>query len=80
MTGLTASNFGLIDRGEIREGAYADLTVFDPDTVGDQATFESPTQAASGIEQVYVNGRLAWDQGAPTGARSGRVLRRASKA
>ena len=76
MTGLTAANFGLADRGVIGAGAWADLTIFDPETVGDQASFDAPTEPASGIEQVYVNGRLAWDQGAPTGARSGRVLRR----
>ena len=76
MAGLTAANFGLADRGVIGAGAWADLTIFDPETVGDQASFDAPTEPASGIEQVYVNGRLAWDQGAPTGARSGRVLRR----
>ena len=76
MTGLTASNFGLTDRGVIREGAYADLTVFDPDTIGDAASFEHPEEASTGIDRVYVNGTLAWQNGAPTGARTGRVLKR----
>jgi N-acyl-D-amino-acid deacylase len=77
MTGLTAGNFGLTDRGVIRAGAFADLTVFDPETVGDTATFEDPERPATGIEQVWVNGALAWTEGAATGARTGRVLRRA---
>jgi N-acyl-D-amino-acid deacylase len=77
MTGLTAGNFGLTDRGVIRAGAFADLTVFDPETVGDAATFEDPERPATGIEQVWVNGALAWTEGAATGARTGRVLRRA---
>ncbi len=76
MTGLTAANFGLSDRGVIRPGAFADLTVFDPDTVGDAATFEDPERPSTGIEQVWVNGSLAWSDGAATGARTGRVLRR----
>jgi len=76
MTGLTAANFGLVDRGVIREGAYADLTVFDPDTVGDAATFEDSERASTGIDRIYVNGTLAWHQGAATGARTGRVLKR----
>jgi len=76
MTGLTAANFGLTDRGVIREGAFADLTVFDPETIGDAASFENPEQPSTGIEQVYVNGTLAWALGAPTGARTGRVLKR----
>jgi N-acyl-D-amino-acid deacylase len=76
MTGLTAQNFGLIDRGVIREGAYADLTVFDPETVADQASFDEPERPASGIEQVYVNGVLSWADGRATGSRSGQVIRR----
>lgn len=76
MTGLTARNFGLADRGVIREGAFADLTVFDPDTVGDAATFDDPIQAANGIERVLVNGVTVWLDGQPTGARPGQVLTR----
>lgn len=76
MTGLTAKTFGLKDRGVIREGAYADLCVFDAGTVDETATFARPIAPAKGIEAVVVNGALTWRDGKPTGARPGRVLRR----
>ncbi len=76
MTGYPASRFGLTDRGEIRVGAFADLVLFDPRTVEDRATFEAPRQPAAGISQVMVNGRAVWRDGAATGARAGRALRR----
>jgi len=76
MTGLTAATFGLKDRGVVREGAYADLTVFDAGTVGEAATFAQPIQPARGIESVIVNGAVVWAGGQPTGARPGRVLGR----
>ncbi|MSO53863.1 MAG: D-aminoacylase [Rhodospirillales bacterium] len=76
MTGLPASRFGLVDRGAIRVGAFADLTVFSPETVIDRASFEEPTRPASGIEHVLVNGRTVWRRGASTGERPGHVLRR----
>ena len=76
MTGLSAKNFGLKDRGEIRVGAYADLCVFDPKTVLDEATFDAPKTPASGIDTVWVNGRCVWEGGASTGARPGMALRR----
>jgi N-acyl-D-amino-acid deacylase len=76
MTSLTARRFGLTDRGVLREGAYADLVVFDPDTVLDTATFEAPARPAAGIETVLVNGRIVWEDGAHSGARPGRALRR----
>jgi len=76
MTSLTARQFGLKDRGVLREGAYADLVLFDPDTVLDRATFEDPKQPAAGIEAVWVNGRRVWEAGAHTGNRPGRALRR----
>jgi len=76
MTGLTAKTFGLPDRGVVKEGAFADLTVFDPGTVGEAATFAQPIKPARGIEAVIVNGAIAWRDGKPTGARSGRVLAR----
>jgi N-acyl-D-amino-acid deacylase len=78
MTGLTAASFGLRDRGVLRVGAFADVVVFDPATVIDRATFEKPTEAAAGIELVLVNGQPVWRDGAATGARPGRALRRAS--
>jgi N-acyl-D-amino-acid deacylase len=76
MTGLTARNFGLAGRGVIREGAYADLVVLDPDTVAEGATFQRPIAPAVGIETVIVNGEVVWRDGRCSGARPGRVLRR----
>ncbi|MBC7598976.1 MAG: D-aminoacylase [Polaromonas sp.] len=76
MTGLTAKNFGLTDRGVVREGAYADLTLLDPETVDAGATYESPKTPAVGIHTVIVNGAVVWSGGRPSGARPGRVLRR----
>ena len=76
MTGLSAARFGLTGRGVLAAGAYADITVFDPDTVADRASFEAPTTPAAGIEHVFVNGRRIWGEGKPTGERPGRVLRR----
>ena len=75
MTGLTAKNFGLKDRGLIREGGYADLTLLDPETIDEGATFAKPIAPAIGIDTVMVNGSIVWQDGAPTGKRPGRVLR-----
>jgi N-acyl-D-amino-acid deacylase len=76
MTGLTAMNFGLADRGVLKEGAYADLTLFDDATVDAVATYENPIALSAGIETVIVNGEVVWSQGHATGARPGRVLSR----
>ena len=76
MTGLPAARFGLSGRGQVAAGAYADITVFDPATVIDRATFEQPITPAAGIEHVFVNGRPVWAEGKPTGDRPGRALRR----
>jgi len=75
MTSLTAAQFGLGGRGVIREGAYADLVLFDPDQIRDAATFERPKVPAIGVALVVVNGRVVWRDGAHTGARPGRALR-----
>jgi dihydroorotase/N-acyl-D-amino-acid deacylase len=75
MTGAPAARVGLRDRGLIKEGMFADITVFDPGTVLDQATFESPNQYPIGIEYVLVNGKLSVDKGRHTPAFAGRVLR-----
>ena len=74
MTSLPAQRLGWKDRGVIREGAAADLVLFDPDTVLDRSTFANPFDLPQGIEKVFVNGELVWDTGKPTGARPGRVL------
>lgn len=78
MTGLSASVFNLKDRGVLREGSYADITVFDPATVIDRATFAHPKQPAAGIDAVFTNGKPVWRNGAVTGERPGRALRRAA--
>jgi N-acyl-D-aspartate/D-glutamate deacylase len=76
MTAFPATRFGLKDRGLIGEGRWADITIFNPKTIIDQATYEAPHKYPLGIEYVIVNGRLAVDHGKLTGARSGQVLRR----
>jgi N-acyl-D-aspartate/D-glutamate deacylase len=74
MTGLPAETFGLTERGRVAPGCFADLAVFDPNTVADRATFEAPHRLSAGIEHVVVNGRVAYYNGQPTGPRSGRFL------
>jgi N-acyl-D-amino-acid deacylase len=76
MTSLPAGRLGWKDRGVIREGAVADLVLFDPDTVIDRATFADPMALSTGIAKVFVNGTLVWDAGKPTGARPGYVIGR----
>ena len=76
MTGLSAEQFGLKDRGVLRTGAFADITLFDPETVIDSATFEKPMTPAAGIDLVMVNGDIIRENGRVTGARPGRALRR----
>jgi len=76
MSGLPARWFGLLDRGVIRPGAFADLVVFDAARVKDTGTFSAPASPATGIDLVMVNGQVVWRGGHPTGARPGRVLRR----
>jgi N-acyl-D-amino-acid deacylase len=77
MTGHTAAVFGMVDRGVIRPGAYADLVLFDPDKVRDTATYDAPTQRAEGILETWINGQSAYvfDDGA-TKARAGRLITR----
>ena len=76
MTSLTAERFGLRDRGVLREGAFADLTLFDPATIRDVGDFARPAQPAAGVVQVWTNGVCVWRDGAATGERPGRALRR----
>ncbi|HEY7291214.1 MAG TPA: D-aminoacylase [Vicinamibacterales bacterium] len=75
MSGLTASQMHIADRGLIREGMAADLVVFDPQTVADRATFTDPFQYSVGIATVIVNGRVVLDEGRHTGQRPGVVIR-----
>jgi N-acyl-D-aspartate/D-glutamate deacylase len=74
MTGLAAEQFQIRDRGVIREGAFADLVVFDPATVADTATYEKPHSYPRGIEHVIVNGTPALGPRGLTGALPGRAL------
>jgi N-acyl-D-amino-acid deacylase len=75
MTWSTAQVLGLRDRGQVREGMYADLVIFDPATIIDRATFDHPHQLSTGVRDVFVNGTAVWRDGRPTGARPGRALR-----
>jgi N-acyl-D-amino-acid deacylase len=77
MTGTPADQAGINDRGRIARGKKADLVVFNAATVKDEATFDDPHQYPTGIEYVVVNGQLIVDGGRHTGARPGRVLRKA---
>jgi N-acyl-D-amino-acid deacylase len=76
MTSMPADQIGLGDRGRISRGKQADLVVFDPATVKDEATFEQPHQYATGIPHVIVNGTLVVENSRHTGAKPGRALRR----
>lgn len=75
-TSLPASRLGLRDRGVIREGAVADIAVFDPVGIRDLADYSDPWRLAVGVQSVLVGGRLAWHEGRATGVRAGGVLRR----
>jgi N-acyl-D-amino-acid deacylase len=76
MTGLPASRLGLTERGIIRVGNIADLTLFDPERITDRATYEAPHQYPEGIRMVLVNGQIAARAGQLTGLCAGRVLRK----
>jgi N-acyl-D-amino-acid deacylase len=78
MTGLPAETFGLRDRGVIREGAFADLVLFDAERIIDTATYADPVRRAEGIAGVWVNGVLTYTADGPTGQRAGRFLPRAN--
>ena len=75
MTSLPARRIGLLDRGLLRPGAFADVTVFDPRTIIDKATFEAPHQYAEGIVHVFVNGQSVLETGKFTSALPGRFLK-----
>src|SRR5262245_33991578 len=75
MTSLSATKLGLADRGLLRAGNYADITVFDADRVVDRATYLEPFRYGEGIEYVIVNGQVVLEHGKHTGAKPGRALR-----
>lgn len=75
LTSFPANNLRLKRRGMLEAGYYADIVIFDPTEVRDQATFEEPHQYAVGVRDVLVNGRLALENGEPTGAHSGRFVK-----
>ncbi|MFQ5789389.1 MAG: amidohydrolase family protein [Acidobacteriota bacterium] len=74
-TSLPAQRLGIRDRGLLREGFYADIVIFDPETVIDKATYENPHQYSEGIDYVLVNGEVVVDGGRITDARPGMVVR-----
>jgi N-acyl-D-amino-acid deacylase len=74
MTSMNADKLGIKDRGRLREGQWADVTIFDPATVIDRATYENPHQYPVGIRYVIVNGVVAIDDGQHTGAMAGQVV------
>jgi N-acyl-D-amino-acid deacylase len=75
LTTLAADNLSLPERGRLKSGAFADIVVFDPDTIQDHATYAKPHQLSTGVSYVIVNGKLALENGKPTGAATGRVVR-----
>ena len=76
MTSLPAQTLGIWDRGLLKQGMYADITVFDPDKIIDKGTYQNPIQFPEGIEYVIVNGTLTVEHGVHTGMRAGKVLRK----
>jgi N-acyl-D-amino-acid deacylase len=77
MTSLAAANLGITDRGVIKPGTRADLTLFDANTVSDRATIARPHEQSVGIHTVWVNGEVVFADGRATGAHPGQLVRRA---
>jgi N-acyl-D-aspartate/D-glutamate deacylase len=75
LTSLPATRMRMFDRGALREGLWADLTVFDFDRIQDNATYENPVAVPTGVDYVLVNGEIVVDEGKHTGAKPGKVLR-----
>jgi N-acyl-D-amino-acid deacylase len=75
VTSLPAQRERLRDRGLLKEGYFADITIFDPRTIVDKATYENPAQISEGVKYVFVNGELEYEDGRLTESKAGRVLR-----
>ena len=75
MTSFACQRFGIRDRGMIREGMWADVTIFNYDTIEARGTYEDPLERPRGIEHVLVNGQVAVEKGEYTGILAGQVLR-----
>jgi N-acyl-D-amino-acid deacylase len=75
MTSATARRLGMTDRGVLAVGMAADIVIFDPATIIDNATFDSPHQVSTGVRATYVNGVAVWENGSHTGAKPGRAVR-----
>lgn len=75
MTSAVANRLSIRDRGQLREGMFADVVIFDPNTIIDRATYERPHQLSEGVRYVFVNGVAVVSGGRPTGAKPGRIVR-----
>jgi N-acyl-D-amino-acid deacylase len=75
ITSLPAQREHLADRGLLKPGFFADITLFDPATIADEATYTNPAQLSRGVQYVFVNGQLEFEKGQLTGAKAGRALR-----
>jgi N-acyl-D-amino-acid deacylase len=75
ITSMPAQREHLLDRGLIKSGFYADITVFDPEKIIDRATYSEPAKISEGVDYVFVNGQLEFERGTLTGAKAGRALR-----
>jgi len=75
MTSAVANRLFIRDRGQLREGFYADVVIFDPNTIGDRSTFNNPHQLSVGIQYVFVNGTAVIKNGKHTGALPGWIVR-----
>jgi len=75
MTSISADRFGIVDRGRVAPGKFADLVLFDPGSVQDLATYDEPKRTPAGIPLVIVNGQIAWRDEANTAAGAGQMLR-----
>ena len=75
MTSLNAAKIGFGDRGLLKPGYFADISIFDEQKIADHSTYEDPFQYSTGIEYVFVNGQIVLEKGTHTGSRPGRAVR-----